>query len=253
MGEYSPNYCLQLEAAYGKGMMSEGDAQAIELMFDKLPNQEIKALDIGSGLGGVAQYLAAHYPIQVTGIEVDPWMVEESNRRIPGDLSEKLNYILVEQHHPWPFSDGAFDLIYSKGVLTHLKSKEQIFRECRRSLNSEGRLVITDWLSRDDCKWGEYISRLVELEGLELHPESEKGYVKQLEASQFFVRSVRDDSEYYAQFNREVIKRLADSSNFWEFNDLYTSQELQEAIEGYTSIVKALETGELRVMRFLAT
>lgn len=33
MGEYTPRYCLQLEAAYGEGMMSEGGKEGIEHMF----------------------------------------------------------------------------------------------------------------------------------------------------------------------------------------------------------------------------
>lgn len=53
--EYSPHYCHLLEAAYGTGMMSEG-GEAIDLMFQGLSIQGKKALDIGSGLGGVAYH-----------------------------------------------------------------------------------------------------------------------------------------------------------------------------------------------------
>ena len=73
--EYTPQYCLQLEAAYGEGMMSEGGSEAIEWMFDLIPIEGKMALDIGSGLGGVPLYLAKQYGMHVTGLEVNPWMV----------------------------------------------------------------------------------------------------------------------------------------------------------------------------------
>lgn len=49
--EYTPEYCHELEAAYGKGLMSEGGFEGIEHMFEGISLEGKKALDIGSGLG----------------------------------------------------------------------------------------------------------------------------------------------------------------------------------------------------------
>lgn len=55
---YTDEYCHQLELAYGNNMMSEGGGDAIENMFENIDIEHKKALDFGSGLGGVAFYLA---------------------------------------------------------------------------------------------------------------------------------------------------------------------------------------------------
>lgn len=89
--EYSAEYCLLLEIAYGKGMMSEGGSQAIENMFAGIELKNKRMLDIGFGLGGVALYLAEKYAARVTGIELNPWLAEEATRRIP----EKLDSLVA--------------------------------------------------------------------------------------------------------------------------------------------------------------
>jgi phosphoethanolamine N-methyltransferase len=250
--EYTPRYCLQLEAAYGHGMMSEGGLDGIELMFDSIPLENKCALDIGSGLGGLAIYLAENYDMKVTGLEVNPWMVTESEKRIPEHLTDRLNFLLSNSNSHWPLDDKSFDLIFSKGVLTHVEKKDELFQECYRLLDNDGLLVITDWLSSEDRKWGENIARLIDLENLALYPESESGYIKSLTNNGFSLNSVRDDSAEYLRYNHEIIARLQRLKNIQSYSDLFTEAELEASIDGYTSIAKALETGELRVIRFVA-
>ena len=250
--EYTPKYCSQLEAAYGEGLMSEGGREGIELMFAGIPLEDKLALDIGSGLGGVAFYLADKYQMQITGVEVNSWMVGESKRRTPDHLKDKVNFFLSSSNSHWPIPEETFHLIYSKGVLTHLETKDEIFQECHRLLKEEGLLVITDWLSSDEKKWGGNIGRLVELENLALYPESEKGYVEVLQRNGFTVLSARDDSAAYLVFNRSIVERLKDSNNAPELSNYFTKSELADSIEAYEAIANALEVKELRVLRFIA-
>lgn len=250
--EYTPNYCLQLEAAYGEGMMSEGGIEGIEWMFDDVSLNGKTALDIGSGLGGVPFYLAEKYGMMVTGLEVNPWMVGESKRRTPPFLKNRVDFLLSSNNNDWPIPTGTYDLVYSKGVLTHLETKDEIFQECSRVLKTGGLLVITDWLSSNEKKWGENIAQLVELESLVLYPESELGYIDLLKRNGYTVLSVRDDSSLYLGFNKNIVKHLKDLKlreiHLTYFDDL----ELSAAVTGYEAIARAIETGELRVIRFIA-
>lgn len=252
--EYPPKYCLQLEAAYGKGMMSEGGINAIEHMFDfdSTCLEKKTILDIGSGLGGNAFYLAEKYSAQVTGLDVNPWMIEESKRRTPEFLKDKINFLLSTSNSGWPLSKDSYDMIYSKGVLTHLDTKDEIFQECHRLLRKKGVLVITDWLSAHQKKWGKNIARLVELEHLSLFPENEEGYIETLKKNGFNILSVRDDSFVYLKYNQEIIDRLRDPNQHPFLLNYFDEQGIEDAIEGYESIVKAIETGELRVVRFVS-
>lgn len=249
--EYTPNYCLQLEAAYGAGMMSEGGIEGINYMFDSLALENKVGLDIGSGIGGVAFYLAEKFSMQVTGLEVNPWMVAESKNRIPEHLKGKIDFRLSISNADWPIPNHSYDIIYSKGVLTHLETKDEIFQECYRLLKKGGLLVITDWLSGEERRWGENIARLVELENLALFPESKTGYIELLKKSGFVILSVRDDSVVYQGFNQQIVERLQDVTQRQVHLNYFNETELKASIEGYKSIAKALDVGELKVFRFV--
>ncbi len=233
-------------------MMSEGGAEGIENLFDEVAIEGKKALDIGCGLGGVALYLAEEYGMEVTGLEVNPWMVIEANKRIPEHLKKKLDFLLTTSNSGWPLPSNSFDVIYSKGVLTHLETKDEVLQECQRLLKEDGLLVINDWLSSEEKQWGENIAKLVELENLALYPESESGYREVLEQGGFTIRSVRDESPVYLRFNRQIANRLKDPARRSALLRIFSEEELEASIVGYESIAKAIETGELRVLRFIA-
>jgi ubiquinone/menaquinone biosynthesis C-methylase UbiE len=161
ISEYSEDYCLFLEAAYNEGMMSEGGATAVERMFTNIDTQNKKILDIGFGLGGVAFYLAEKYNAFVTGIEINPWMVEEATRRTPTHLKSRVKFVCYNKPPLLPFSETSFDIVLSKGVLTHVREKLPLFKEIFRVLANDGILVIDDWLSPTQNKWGERLQKCV--------------------------------------------------------------------------------------------
>lgn len=244
--QYTPEYCSQLEQAYGSGMMSEGGIEGIEHMFHGVPLEKKSALDIGSGLGGVAFYLAEKYRMNITGLEVNSWMIKQSKRRTPPHLKNKVTFILTKSNSYWPLREGSLDLIYSKGVLTHVERKGQIFLECHRLLKDEGLLVITDWLSSKEKVWGRNIARLIKLEKLILYPESETDYIEALQKNGFSILSVRDDSLIYKKYNQDIVEKL--QALMIQSDD----SALENSLKGYQSIVKAIEEGELKILRFIA-
>jgi ubiquinone/menaquinone biosynthesis C-methylase UbiE len=243
---YTPKYCLQLEAAYGKGMMSEGGDEGIEYLFDAIPLTGKVALDIGSGLGGVPFYLAEKYDMHITGLEVNAWTLEESIRRTPEHLKRKVNFLLSSSNSNWAIPENSMDIIYSKGVLTHVKTKDEIFQEFHRILKGDGLLVISDCLSAEEKQWGQNIARLVELKHLPMFPESESGYIKALKKNGFILHSVRDDTLICKRFNQEIVQRLQDPIQRPIHLNYFNEAELKDAIEAYEAIVRALASGEIR-------
>lgn len=250
---YTPQYCQQLEAAYGKNMMSEGGEDAIIHLFDSVQLQGKRALDIGSGLGGVAFFVADRYNCTVVGLEINSWMVGEAKKRTPKHLFDKVDFVQCEPDAMWPFADGCFDVIYSKGVLTHAEDKNGIFQECYRTLKPGGMLVISDALSSEAKVWGEHIGRLNELESLNMYPESESGYITLLKKHNFIIQSVRDDDKECHKWTLELINRLKDPAMQSTHLRYFDTPELDAHIEGYEAMRKALEVGELRSVRFIAT
>ncbi len=250
--EYTPEYWAQLEAGYGAGMMSEGGGEAIETMFDSVSLDGKSALDIGCGLGGVAFYLAETHSMQVIGLDVNAQMLAEAKKRIPDHLKSKVQFLLSTSNKNLQIPDESLDIVYSKSVLTHLETKNELFQECFRILKKGGMLVIIDWLSSEERKWGENIHKLMEMEHLTLYPESESGYVQVLKESGFTVHSIRDLSIDYQKYNLDIAKNLADPAKQQAHLKFFDQQSLDASVVGYTSIAKALEIGELRVMCFIA-
>lgn len=249
---YSSNYCLSLEEAYGGGMMSEGGAQAIDDMFQGIVLQDKKILDIGSGLGGLPLYVAKRYMAHVTGIEINPWMVEESRRRIPPELTSSVDFVLIHEDQLLPFADASFDIVCSKGVLTHVEDKGVLFKEVFRVLKPGGLFIIDDWLSPSRGKWGEKLTKMAETEGLILFAETEMGYCELLKNAGFQEIEIRSESAAYALYNRDIAKRLASSEMSQNFEAKFGKQALLDSIAGYEMIAESIEANELLIRHFQA-
>lgn len=248
--EYPEDYCSLLEEHYGFGMMSEGGAEGIELMFKGVDLKNKKALDIGSGMGGVPEYLAKTHNMDVTGLEINPWMVEETTKRIPKHLESQLRYVLSISDDTLNFPDNHFDIVYSKGVLVHLKNKNGLFKEIRRVLKSGGVLVIDDWIAPKDGQWGDEIQRMMEIENLSLFAQSQESYIKDLQDAGFNVTSVKDDSKFYADYNRKICFDL-EGPKKEKFLELLGQKGYQENLAGYRMIAESFENQELYSITFV--
>lgn len=247
---YTPKYCQLLELGYGHGLMAEGGHEGIEHMFDGVSLKDKSAIDIGAGLGGVAFYLATKYQMQITGVEVNRWLVDEATKRIPTTHQQRVNFILTSSNSHWPFAQGSRDIIYSKGVLAHVENKQELFQECHRILKEKGLLIITDWLSFDGT-WGKCMLELIEAEKLTLFPTTEKEYVEALKNSGFKVLSVQDDTSTYIEYNQQVIRNLEKAKRGHRVQ--YNEADINATKAGIVSTIEAFEAKELRAVRFIAT
>jgi len=101
-------------------------------------------LDICSGMGGPARYLAHTVGCRVTGIDLT-----ESRFRGASRLTKlaRLDH-LVDYHHgsalDLPFSDGVFDVAISQESWAHIPSKRRLVAESVRVLKSGGVIAFTD-------------------------------------------------------------------------------------------------------------
>lgn len=249
--EYSPTYCKELEAAYGPGLMSEGSFDGIEAMLEGVNLDSIKAVDFGCGLGGVAYYLAKKYSMQITGLDVSPWMISQAESQCPDVIKDRVSFKVLNAGQSWPLSNQTYDLVYSKGVLTHIKDKLGIFKRANKVLRNNGQFVIVDWLSANKNSWGPQISHLIELEGLDINPETVDSYQEAIKLSPFNLIYTQDQSNLYSRYNLEIVNRLLDSSHRDELLKVFSPESLKLAIEGYQAIYQAIESRELQVYKFI--
>jgi ubiquinone/menaquinone biosynthesis C-methylase UbiE len=256
INEYSDKYCLGLEAAYGHGMMSEGGSLAVEKLFQGIDPRNKRIVDIGSGIGGPALYLAQTYKARITGLEINPWMVEESTRRITPEHRELVDFLLITDNN-LPFADASIDIVCSKGVFAHVQDKAPLFKEVFRVLKPGGLFLVNDWLSPIQGSWSENVKRMVELDGLTeiiMFAETDVRYAKLLTAAGFTRINATDQTAEYSTYNRAIVRNLSQlpATKTAELRATFGPSFIQNAIEGYSLIAQAQEDRELLVYKFMA-
>ncbi len=109
-----------------------------ELIHETGIGAETYALDIGSGVGGPAVYMANKTRCRLTGIDVSDVGVETANKLAGGaGLSERVNFVLGDAMD-MPFPDNSFDIAISINVMNVFKDKEGLFQHVLRVLKPKG-------------------------------------------------------------------------------------------------------------------
>ncbi len=101
-------------------------------------------LDVGSGIGGPARYLAQRFGCRITGIDLTAEFVDAA-----GQLTRALGLdgrVAFEQGDAldMPFADGSFHGAYSMNVSMNIADKPTLYREIHRVLRPGGWLVLSE-------------------------------------------------------------------------------------------------------------
>ncbi|MCG9873905.1 MAG: methyltransferase domain-containing protein [Leptospiraceae bacterium] len=135
----------------------EASRKTVQAMADQvshLLNSKTKVLDLGSGYGGAARYLAQTYQCEVTCFnlsEVENQRNREMNQK--AKLSHLID-VIDGNFEDLPFEDSSFDLIWSEDAILHSSEKPRVFTEISRILSQSGELIFTDPMQADDCPTG---------------------------------------------------------------------------------------------------
>ena len=101
-------------------------------------------LDIGSGLGGPARYLASRFGCRVSGIDLTPEFCE-----VAGRLTARLGLasrvdLRVGDALAMPFGAATFDGAYSMNVSMNIADKAAFYREIHRVLKPGAWLLLSE-------------------------------------------------------------------------------------------------------------
>lgn len=127
-----------------------GRKATVELMERLQPSPTDHLLDIGSGLGGAARFVADRYRCLVTGIDLTREYVEAGR-----DLCEWVGLNdRVSLHHAnalsIPFPDGTFSAAYMLHVGMNIEDKSKLFSEAARIMRSGSLFGIYDVMRTGD-------------------------------------------------------------------------------------------------------
>jgi ubiquinone/menaquinone biosynthesis C-methylase UbiE len=107
---------------------------------------EGEVLDIGSGLGGPARYLAAEHGLKVAGIDLTPEYVaiaRELTRRC--GLEHRVRFLEADATR-MPFASASFAAAYTQHVAMNIADKPALYAETARVLQPGATFVIYDIL-----------------------------------------------------------------------------------------------------------
>lgn len=117
-------------------------------------NANSRVLDMGSGYGGAARYLARRYGCHVTALNLSE-VENERNRQLSHDEGlMDLVEVVDGNFESLPFPDASFDLVWSQDALLHSGARETVFSEAVRVMKPRADLVFTDPMQADDCPAG---------------------------------------------------------------------------------------------------
>ncbi|CCE11470.1 SAM-dependent methyltransferase [Bradyrhizobium sp. STM 3843] len=108
---------------------------------------DMSVLDVGSGVGGPARFVAATRGCKVTGVDLSEPFVEAARY-----LTERTGQVgqvsfQVASALELPFGDGAFDAVLMQHVAMNIEDRARLYREIRRVLKEGGRFAIFDVVS----------------------------------------------------------------------------------------------------------
>jgi len=130
--------------------ISDASRRTVEKMAAKIRHFPAgsKALDLGSGYGGSARHLARENGYHVQCLNISQ-VQNERNREL--NLKQGLA-VLVEvtdgSFEDIPFSENAFDLVWSQDALLHSGNRKRVFEEVDRVLRPGGEFIFTDPMQR---------------------------------------------------------------------------------------------------------
>ena len=163
--EWKPGYAMSPDYEAARDRFAEHCVNLGKLPVDG------KVLDMGCGIGGVAQGLAEYMSADgiYEGLDVLDKAIEQAQANV-GDAYPNFHFQLADvynnKYHPegsqqpneykFPFPDDTFDLTILRSVFTHMlpPEVEHYVSEIARTLKPGGRCLITYFLLNEES-WGQ--------------------------------------------------------------------------------------------------
>ena len=205
-------------------------------------------LDVCSGMGGPARYLAHRIGCRVTGLDLTLSRYESALRLTRlAKLAHLVDFKLGDALS-MPFDDASFDVVIGQEAWCHVPDKPRLIAECARVVKPGGAIAFTDILRRASLDAG----KMHQLQQGMPFPtlETLDGYCTLLTQNGLTVTHSDDLSEQWAQI---LVQRLAmyrglEADTVRKFG----AEHFREWDETYAFFVGLFREGRLGGGRFVA-
>ena len=102
-------------------------------------------LEVGSGSGGPALFVAQLTGAPITGIDINEHAISAADKMVHDrGLETQAQFLQVDASLPLPFDDGTFDAIICIDAIIHLSDRPSVLSEWHRVLRDGGVALFTD-------------------------------------------------------------------------------------------------------------
>ena len=105
---------------------------------------EDHVLEVASGSGGPALYIANQVGCYVTGIDANESGIATATQSAASNQTSRVNFKVADANAPLPFDDNSFDGILCIDSMNHFPDRLSVFREWQRILRPGRRAIFTD-------------------------------------------------------------------------------------------------------------
>jgi ubiquinone/menaquinone biosynthesis C-methylase UbiE len=135
----TPEALAPIDHFHGRGMLATR-----ELVARLEPQPGERLLDIGSGVGGPARWIAARCGCHLTGVDLTPeFCAAARDLNAACGMADRVT-ILEGTALDLPVPDAAFDRAYSQNVIMNIADKPRFYREALRALRPGGLLALSN-------------------------------------------------------------------------------------------------------------
>lgn len=182
-----------------------GGVHVVDVLADKAGiRREHHVLDVCSGMGGPARWLAYRYGCRVTGLDFTDSRVEAAKRLTRRVRLDHLVDFVRGDATAMPLPDSRYDVLIGQESWLHIPDKAALIQQCARVVKLTGTIAFTDIVLRAQLTRGEE-ERLA----AEMHVPnvaSAERYEELLANSRWRVELREDLSE---EWKRILVDRLA--------------------------------------------
>lgn len=226
-----------LATVRGDDFAHAGEADAIELVFDRIPSAPVwKVLDVGCGRGGTAHIVKERGWGDVTGIDIDATSIEYARSKYPDLQFEVCAMESVGERFP-----NSFDLLYLFNVFYASTTKQEALISFREAAKPGAILCIFDYvLYKPDERLPE-----VFLGQIPVTPDDLASFTRK--ASWEVYRTENLDQKY-VEWYQNFLARFDEPSLI----SRYSKDTIEAVRSKYSELLSAVETGALGGVLLLA-
>ncbi|WP_456340055.1 glycine/sarcosine N-methyltransferase [Streptomonospora mangrovi] len=140
----------------GDDDIAEASRRTVERMAGKLEiTPRTRVLDIGSGYGGSARFLARTHGCRVTCLNLSEVENERNREMTRAAGLDHLVDVVDGSFEDIPLQDNSFDVVWSQDALLHSGDRTRVMEEVARVLRRGGDFVFTDPMATEGASFEE--------------------------------------------------------------------------------------------------